>query len=71
MQEITRDIESVEVLIAQVNSLHHKFCGNEDSKEIISFIIELMRGKEVIVEGGSKRIIGQSIATMFNDAQKV
>lgn len=70
-QEITRDIESVEALVAQVNSLQHKLGGNNDSKEFTSFLIQLMRGKEVNVPGGSRGDIGARITTMFRDAQKV
>lgn len=69
-QEITRDIESVEALVAQVNSLQHKL-GGKDSKEFTSFLIQLMRGKEVSVPGGSRGDIGTRIITMFHDAQKV
>lgn len=71
LQEITRDVESVEALVAQVNSLQHKLGGNHDSKEFTSFLIQLMRGKEVIVPGGSRGDIGPRITTMFRDAQKV
>lgn len=71
LQEITRDIESVEALVAQVNSLQHKLGGNNDSKEFTSFLIQLMRGKEVSVPGGSRGDIGTRITTMFRDAQKV
>ncbi|EGI65936.1 Rab3 GTPase-activating protein catalytic subunit, partial [Acromyrmex echinatior] len=69
-EEITRDIESVEALVAQVNSLQHKLGGNNDSKEFTSFLIQLMRGKEVSVPGGSRGDIGARITTMFRDAQK-
>ncbi|XP_011173080.1 rab3 GTPase-activating protein catalytic subunit [Solenopsis invicta] len=69
-EEITRDIESVEALVAQVNSLQHKLGGNNDSKEFTSFLIQLMRGKEVSVPGGSRGDIGARIITMFRDAQK-
>lgn len=69
-QEITRDIESVEALVAQVNSLQHKL-GGKDSKEFTSFLIQLMRGKEVSVPGGSRGDIGARITMMFRDAQKV
>ncbi|XP_018317561.1 rab3 GTPase-activating protein catalytic subunit [Mycetomoellerius zeteki] len=69
-EEITRDIESVEALVAQVNSLQHKLGGNNDSKEFTSFLIQLMRGKEVSVPGGSRGDIGTRITTMFRDAQK-
>ncbi|KAL6427603.1 hypothetical protein ACFW04_008819 [Cataglyphis niger] len=68
-EEITRDIESVEALVAQVNSLQHKL-GGKDSKEFTSFLIQLMRGKEVSVPGGSRGDIGARITTMFRDAQK-
>ncbi|XP_019887701.2 rab3 GTPase-activating protein catalytic subunit isoform X2 [Ooceraea biroi] len=69
-EEITRDVESVEALVAQVNSLQHKLGGNTDSKEFTSFLIQLMRGKEVSVPGGSRGNIGARITTMFRDAQK-
>ncbi|KYM94324.1 PREDICTED: rab3 GTPase-activating protein catalytic subunit isoform X1 [Cyphomyrmex costatus] len=69
-EEITRDIESVEALVAQVNSLQHKLGGNNDSKEFTSFLIQLMRGKEVSVPGCSRGDIGARITTMFHDAQK-
>ncbi|XP_029166828.1 rab3 GTPase-activating protein catalytic subunit [Nylanderia fulva] len=68
-EEITRDVESVEALVAQVNSLQHKL-GGKDSKEFTSFLIQLMRGKEVSVPGGSRGDIGARITTMFRDAQK-
>lgn len=71
LQEITRDVESVEALVAQVNSLQHKLGGNVDSKEFTSFLIQLMRGKEVSVLGGARGDIGARITTMFRDAQKV
>lgn len=70
-QEITRDIEGVEALVAQVNSLQHKLGGTNDSKEFTSFLIQLMRGKEVSVPGGSRGDIGSRITTMFRDAQRV
>ncbi|KAL6266273.1 hypothetical protein P5V15_003133 [Pogonomyrmex californicus] len=69
-EEITRDIENVEALVAQVNSLQHKLGGKNDSKEFTSFLIQLMRGKEVSVPGGSRGDIGARITTMFRDAQK-
>ncbi|XP_029053343.1 rab3 GTPase-activating protein catalytic subunit [Osmia bicornis bicornis] len=69
-EEITRDIEGIEALVAQVNSLQHKLGGNDDSKEFTSFLIQLMRGKEVEVPGGSRGNIGSRITTMFRDAQK-
>ncbi|XP_032690945.1 rab3 GTPase-activating protein catalytic subunit isoform X2 [Odontomachus brunneus] len=69
-EEITRDIEGVEALVAQVNSLQHKLGGNNDSKEFISFLIQLMRGKEVNVPGGSRGDIASRITTMFRDAQR-
>ncbi|XP_020283116.1 rab3 GTPase-activating protein catalytic subunit [Pseudomyrmex gracilis] len=69
-EDITRDLESVEALVAQVNSLQHKLGGNNDSKELTSFLIQLMRGKEVSVPGGSRGDIGTRIITMFHDAQK-
>lgn len=61
----------MEALVAQVNSLQHKLGGNNDSKEFTSFLIQLMRGKEVDVPGGSNGNIGSRITTMFRDAQKV
>ncbi|XP_076667332.1 RAB3 GTPase activating protein subunit 1 isoform X2 [Andrena cerasifolii] len=67
---ITRDIESVEALVAQVNSLQHKLGDNNDSKEFTLFLIQLMRGKEVEVPGGFRGNIGSRITTMFRDAQK-
>lgn len=70
-QEIIQDIEGVEALIAQVNSLQHKLGANDDSKEFTSFLIQLMRGKEVNVPGGSRGNIGSRITTMFRNAQKV
>ncbi|XP_017796129.1 PREDICTED: rab3 GTPase-activating protein catalytic subunit isoform X3 [Habropoda laboriosa] len=69
-EEIIRDIEGVEALVAQVNSLQHKLDGNDDSKEFTSFLIQLMRGKEVEVPGGSRGNIASQITTMFRDAQK-
>lgn len=71
MQEIVRDIEGVEALVAQVNSLQHKLGGNDDSKEFISFIVDSMRGKKVQVPNGSRGNIGWRITAMFRDAQKV
>lgn len=61
----------MEALVAQVNSLQHKLGGNNDSKEFTSFLIQLMRGKEVDVPGGSNGNIASRITTMFRDAQKV
>ncbi|XP_076642287.1 RAB3 GTPase activating protein subunit 1 [Halictus rubicundus] len=69
-EEIIRDIEGVEALVAQVNSLQHKLGGNNESKEFTSFLIQLMRGKEVEVPGGSRGNIASRITTMFRDAQK-
>ncbi|XP_014601093.1 PREDICTED: rab3 GTPase-activating protein catalytic subunit isoform X1 [Polistes canadensis] len=69
-EEITRDIEGVEALVAQVNSLQLKLGGSDDSKEFTSFLIELMRGKEVVVPNGSRGNIGARIMSMFRDAQK-
>ncbi|XP_031828496.1 RAB3 GTPase activating protein subunit 1 isoform X2 [Nomia melanderi] len=69
-EEITRDIESVEALVAQVSSLQHKLGGNNESKEFTSFLIQLMRGKEVEVPGGSRGNIASRITTMFREAQK-
>lgn len=69
-EEIMHDIEGVEPLIAQVNSLQHKLGGSTDSKELTSFLVQLMRGKEVAVPGGSRGNIGQRIITMFYEAQK-
>lgn len=61
----------MEALVAQVNSLQHKLGGNNDSKEFISFLIQLMRGKEVNVPGGFRGDIATRITTMFRDAQRV
>ncbi|XP_076631744.1 RAB3 GTPase activating protein subunit 1 isoform X1 [Colletes latitarsis] len=70
-EEITQDIKGVEALVAQVNSLQHKLGGNNDSKQFTSFLIQLMRGKEVEVPGGSSGTIGGCrIITMFRDAQR-
>ncbi|XP_076182491.1 RAB3 GTPase activating protein subunit 1 isoform X2 [Ptiloglossa arizonensis] len=69
-KEIIRDIEGVEVLVAQVNSLQHKLGDKDDSKEFTSFLIQLMRGKEVAVPGGNRGNIGGRIKTMFQEAQK-
>lgn len=71
MQEVARDIEGIEALVAQANSLQHKLCGNDDCKEFASFIVQLMRSKEVSVPGGARGNIGSRITTMFRDAQKV
>ncbi|XP_078043927.1 RAB3 GTPase activating protein subunit 1 isoform X2 [Augochlora pura] len=69
-EEIIRDIEGVETLVAQVNSLQRKLGGNDESKEFTSFLIQLMRGKEVDVPDGSRGDIGSRISTMFREAQK-
>ncbi|XP_015108534.1 rab3 GTPase-activating protein catalytic subunit isoform X2 [Diachasma alloeum] len=69
-EEIARDIESVEALIAQINSLQHKLCGDDHSKEMSSFITQLMREKEVSVPGGARGYVGSRITDMFRDAQK-
>ncbi|KAK2582514.1 hypothetical protein KPH14_004812 [Odynerus spinipes] len=69
-EEITRDIEGVEALVAQVNSLQLKLGGGDSSKEFTKFLIELMRGKEVSVPDGPRGHIGTRIMTMFRDAQK-
>lgn len=61
----------MEALVAQVNSLQHKLGGDKKSKEFTTFLIQLMRGKEVSVPGGSKGDIGSRIMAMFRDAQKV
>lgn len=70
-QEISKVIESVEAHVAQVNSLYHKLCSDNNSNEITSFIIQLMRGKEVTVPSGSRGTAGKRIIAMFQDAQKV
>nr|XP_033333565.1 rab3 GTPase-activating protein catalytic subunit isoform X1 [Megalopta genalis] len=69
-EEIIRDIEGVEALVAQVNSLQRKLGGNDESKEFTSFLVQLMRGKEVEVPDGSRGDIGSRISTMFREAQK-
>ncbi|KAF7989236.1 hypothetical protein HCN44_007833 [Aphidius gifuensis] len=69
-EEISKDIESVEALVAQINSLYHKLCSDNNSNELTSFIIQLMRGKEVIVPSGSRGTVGKRIIAMFRDAQK-
>lgn len=61
----------MEALVAQVNSLQHKLGGNNDSQEFTSFLVQLMRGKEVSVPGGSRGDIGSRITAMFRDAQMV
>lgn len=61
----------MEVLVEQVNSLLHKLGDTDESKEFTSFIIQLMRGKEVKVPDGSKGNIRSRITTMFRDAQEV
>lgn len=48
-----------------------KLGGSDDSKEFTSFLIELMRGKEVFVPDGPRGKIGARIMSMFRDAQKV
>lgn len=69
-EEISKDIESVEALVAQINSLYHKLCTDDNSSELTSFIVQLMRGKEVMVPSGSRGIVAKRIIAMFRDAQK-
>ncbi|KAJ8680943.1 hypothetical protein QAD02_016730 [Eretmocerus hayati] len=72
-EDIVRDIENVETLITQVNSLQLKLMdGDVDSgdKDLTSFLIQLMRGREVSVPSGSRGSIGARITKMFFDAQK-
>ncbi|XP_066597838.1 rab3 GTPase-activating protein catalytic subunit [Prorops nasuta] len=69
-EEIVRDIESVEVLVAQVHSLQQKLGDENNSKQFTDFLINLMNGKEVVVPGGARGNIGTKITDMFRDAQK-
>ena len=74
LQDIIRDIESVETLIAQVNSLQLKLSDNDgdaQDKELTAFVVQLMRGKEVSVPSGPRGALGNRISKMFADAQKV
>ena len=70
-QEIIRDIEAIETLIAQVNSLQLKLADGDTDSELTSFIVQLMRGKEVSVPSGPRGALGARITKMFSDAQKV
>ena len=70
-QDIIREIEVEEGLIEQAKSLQHKLGENCDAKEITSFVIQLIRGKEVSVPNGSRGSIGSQIIQLFCDAQKV
>lgn len=71
MQEIARDIENVETVVAQANSLQLKLVGNQESNELITFLKQVMRDKEVKVPGGASGTVGTRITNMFSDAQKV
>lgn len=70
-QEIAHDIEGIEALVAQADSLQHKLGGKNQSKEFTSFLVQLMRGKEVLVPEGSRGYVGSRITSMFLEAQKV
>ncbi|XP_048506287.1 rab3 GTPase-activating protein catalytic subunit isoform X3 [Athalia rosae] len=68
--EIASDIEGIEALVAQANSLQHKLGGQHHSKEFTAFLIQLMRGKEVSVPDGPRGYVGSRITSMFYEAQK-
>ncbi|CAB0044783.1 unnamed protein product [Trichogramma brassicae] len=73
-EDIIRDMESVETLVAQMNSLQLKLSDNEgdaQDKELQAFVVQLMRGKEVSVPNGPRGALGNRISKMFSDAQKV
>lgn len=51
--------------------MQHKLGGPNNSKEFTSFLVQLMRGKEVPVPDGSTGYVGSRITAMFYEAQKV
>ncbi|XP_058804801.1 rab3 GTPase-activating protein catalytic subunit [Phymastichus coffea] len=73
-EEITRDIEILETLIAQVKSLQLKLAPAGEShshdEEFTSFLVQLMRSKEVSVPKASAGPLGNRITSMFFEAQK-
>ncbi|XP_034945637.1 rab3 GTPase-activating protein catalytic subunit [Chelonus insularis] len=69
-EDILKDIESIKVPLTQANSLKHKFYDDENSEEKISFITQLMQGKEVTIPGGPRSSIGQRVVEMFRNVQK-
>lgn len=67
-------MEHLETLIAQVNSLQLKLSDGSkgpDDEELTSFLVQLMRGKEVTIPNGPSGAIGKRIENIFFDAQKV
>ncbi|XP_051158910.1 rab3 GTPase-activating protein catalytic subunit [Leptopilina boulardi] len=70
-EDIIRELEVEEGLIEQVKSLQSKFAENCDKQEVTSFVMQLMRGKEVSVPNGSRGNIGTEIIKLFCEAQKV
>ncbi|PSN30908.1 Rab3 GTPase-activating protein catalytic subunit, partial [Blattella germanica] len=72
-EELALEIVGAEAIIAQANSLEHKFCsdlGDNQPPEMKDFLSKLMRLPEVDVPGGPRGKIGSKIRTMFSDAQK-
>lgn len=67
-------MEHLETLIAQVNSLQLKLSEgikDSDSEELTSFLIQLMRGKEVAIPNGPTGALGKRIENIFFNAQRV
>ncbi|KAJ9596359.1 hypothetical protein L9F63_012634 [Diploptera punctata] len=72
-QEFTHEIVGAEAIIAQANSLEHKFCSVSEkshSAELKTFLSKLMHLPEVDVPGGPRGSVGSRIRTMFSEAQK-
>ncbi|XP_014211010.1 rab3 GTPase-activating protein catalytic subunit isoform X2 [Copidosoma floridanum] len=69
-EDIVHEIESIESLIAQFNSLRLKLTDSNGDKDLTSFIGQLMHNREVSVPNGPRGAIGARITKMFSDAQK-
>ncbi|XP_046465312.1 rab3 GTPase-activating protein catalytic subunit [Neodiprion pinetum] len=69
-EEIAHDIEGIEALVAQANSLQRKLGGLNQTKEFTGFLVQLMREKEVPVPDALWEYVRSRITSMFYEAQK-
>ncbi|GLH13808.1 Rab3 GTPase-activating protein catalytic subunit [Gryllus bimaculatus] len=72
-EDLSKEMTSVEEVIAQFKSLEHKFSpsGGEQSPELQAFLSHLMQNTQVDVPEGPRGPIGMKIRCMFAEAQKV
>nr|CAD7259140.1 unnamed protein product [Timema shepardi] len=70
-EDLVAELVGIEAVIAQANSLEHKFHSSETATpNFHTFLSQMMSAPEVEVPGGPRGLIGSRIRAMFAEAQK-